>query len=37
VVVVASSAWEWYRLLSGRRAPDLQEAPYVVSQFAEAD
>ncbi len=37
LVVVASSAWEWYRLLSGRRAPDLQEAPYVVSQFAEGD
>ncbi len=37
VVVVASSAREWYRLLSGRRASDLQESPYVVTQFAEAD
>ncbi|MBI2956168.1 MAG: carbon starvation protein A, partial [Acidobacteria bacterium] len=37
VIVVVSAAWEWWRLLSGRREPDLQEAPYVVSQFAEAD
>jgi carbon starvation protein len=37
VVVVASSAWEWYRLLSGRRAPDLQESAYVATQFAEGD
>ncbi len=37
LVVVISSALEWWKLLSGRRTPDLQEAPYLVSQFAEAD
>ncbi len=37
LVVVISSAREWWKLLTGRRAPDLQEAPYMVSQFAEAD
>ncbi|HXE75218.1 MAG TPA: carbon starvation CstA family protein [Candidatus Xenobia bacterium] len=37
LVVVLSSALEWWKLLSGRRAPDLQEAPYMASQFAEAD
>ena len=37
LVVVTAAAWEWYRLLSGRRAADLQETPYVASQLAEAD
>jgi hypothetical protein len=37
LVVVISSALEWWKLLTRRRAPDLQEAPYMVSQFAEAD
>ena len=37
IVVVLSAAWEWYRLLSGRRASDLQETPYVATQFAPGD
>ncbi|MFQ5695827.1 MAG: carbon starvation CstA family protein, partial [Terriglobia bacterium] len=37
VIVIASAAWEWYRLLSGRRQPDLQEAPYIASEYAVAD
>ncbi len=37
LVVVISSAREWWKLLTGRRARDLQESPYMVSQFAEAD
>ncbi|MFQ5724257.1 MAG: carbon starvation CstA family protein [Terriglobia bacterium] len=37
VVVVASAAWEWYRLLSRRREADLQETPYMATQFAEGD
>ena len=37
IVVVLSAAWEWYRLLSGRRASDLQETPYVATQFALGD
>ncbi len=36
-VVVLSAAWEWYRLLSGRRKSDLQETPYVATQFALGD
>ena len=37
LVVVLSAAWEWYRLLSGQREPDLRESPFVASQFAEGD
>ncbi|MGH9863414.1 MAG: carbon starvation CstA family protein, partial [Candidatus Acidiferrales bacterium] len=37
LLVVVSAAWEWLRLLSGRRAADLQETPYVATQFAEGD
>jgi carbon starvation protein len=37
IVVVLSAAWEWYRLLSGRRQYDLQETPYVATQFALGD
>ncbi len=37
VLVVGSAAWEWWKLLSGRREPDLQETPYMATQFAEAD
>jgi carbon starvation protein len=37
IVVVLSAAWEWYRLLSGRRASDLQESPYVATRFALGD
>ena len=37
IVVVLSAAWEWYRLLSGRRLNDLQETPYVATQFALGD
>ncbi len=36
-VVVLSAAWEWYRLLSGRRQYDLQETPYVATRFALGD
>ncbi len=37
ILVIASAAWEWYRLLSGRREADLQETPYMATQFAEGD
>jgi carbon starvation protein len=37
LLVVVSAAWEWYRLLSGQREADLQETPFVASQFAEGD
>jgi len=37
LLVVLSAAWEWYRLLSGQREPDLRETPFVASQFAEGD
>jgi carbon starvation protein len=37
LIVVGAAAWEWLRLLSGRRVADLQETPYVATQFAEAD
>ena len=37
LLVVLSAAWEWFRLLSGQREPDLRESPFVASQFAEGD
>ena len=37
LIVVGSAAWEWLRLLSGQRVADLQETPYVATQFAEGD
>lgn len=37
VVVVTTAAWEWYRLLSGKREADLQETPYVATQWVEGD
>jgi len=37
LIVVASTGLEWLKLLRGRRAPDLQETPYVATQYAEAD
>ncbi len=37
LLVVGSAAWEWVKLLSGRREHDLQETPYVATQFAEGD
>ena len=37
LIVVVSTGWEWLKLLLGRRPADLQETPYVASQFAEAD
>ena len=36
-IVVISAAWEWYRLLSGKREADLQETPYVATQWATGD
>lgn len=37
LVVIVAAAWEWYRILSGRREAVLHEAPYVATQLAEAD
>jgi carbon starvation protein len=37
LLVVGSAAWEWVKLLRGKRESDLQEAPYVATQFAEGD
>ena len=37
LIVVASTGWEWLKLLRGRRASDLRETPYVATQYAEAD
>jgi carbon starvation protein len=36
-IVVAAAAWEWYRLLSGRRTADLKETPYIVTEWALGD
>jgi carbon starvation protein len=37
LLVVVSTGWEWVKLVTGRRPLDLQEAPYVATQFAEGD
>ncbi|PYQ18527.1 MAG: carbon starvation protein A, partial [Acidobacteria bacterium] len=34
--LIAEALYEWYRILSGRKAPALQETPYVPTQWAEA-
>ena len=34
LAVVAASAWEWFRVLSGRTAAQLHEAPYTESALA---
>jgi carbon starvation protein len=36
VLLLAEALIEWYRILSGRRVAQLQEAPYVRTQWAEA-
>jgi carbon starvation protein len=32
-VTVADSAWQWFRVLSGRKAAEVQEAPFVPTKF----
>jgi carbon starvation protein len=36
LVVIAASAKEWYLVMAGRKAPRVQEAPYVESKLVEA-
>ena len=36
LVLIAEALYEWYRILSGRKAPALQETPYVPTGWAEA-
>jgi carbon starvation protein len=36
-VLLIEAAGEWYRILSGRKAPVLHEAPYMATQMAEGD
>jgi carbon starvation protein len=36
-VLVAEAAWQWQAILSGRKPAELQEAPYVASQWAQAE
>jgi len=36
-VLLVEALGEWYRILSGRKAPVLHEAPYVATQMAEGD
>ncbi len=35
-VLIAEAGYEWFRLLTGRRAADLHESPYVRTRFGEA-
>jgi carbon starvation protein len=35
VLLLAEAAFEWYRILSGRRMPALSETPYVRTRWAE--
>ncbi len=37
LLLLFEAIWEWYRILSGRKAPVLHETPYVSTRFAEAD
>jgi carbon starvation protein len=37
LVMLLESATEWYRILSGRKAAVLREAPYVQTRWAEGD
>ncbi len=37
LVLVVEALYEWYRILSSRKAPVLHEAPYVVTRWAEGD
>lgn len=36
-VLLVEALGEWYRILSGRKAPVLHEAPYMATQMAEGD
>jgi len=37
LVLLLEAAFEWYRILSGRAAPVLHEAPYMATRLAEGD
>ncbi len=37
LVLLIEAVGEWYRILSGRKAPVLHEAPYMATQMAEGD
>jgi len=37
LVVILTAAWEWYRILTGRKQTVLYETPYVMTRMAEAD
>ena len=37
LLLLFEAVWEWWRILSGRKAPVLHESPYVRTQFAEGD
>jgi carbon starvation protein len=37
LVLLIEAIGEWYRILSGRKQPVLQEAPYLATQMAEGD
>ena len=36
-VLVATSVWEWWLVLSRRKLPVVHEAPYVESAYATGD
>ena len=35
LLLLAEAAWEWYRILGGKRAAELTETPYVRSRWVE--
>jgi len=37
LLVVLAAAWEWYQLLTGRKASRLHEAPYVPSRLSKGE
>ncbi len=37
LIVILTAAWEWYRILTGRKQTVLYETPYVMTRMAEAD
>ena len=36
VILIAEALYEWYRIVSGRKVPALQETPHVPTRWAEA-
>jgi carbon starvation protein len=36
LILIAEALYEWYRIVSGRKVPSLQETPHVPTQWAEA-